>query len=189
MVIVFVEVANHNLSIKNVNNKALEAKAKHAAYQSRKRALETDRVTKMRREADAASKASKRLCESQEQAEKLQIQPVQPARETLKVKTRQKSEKLQIKPVKLARETVKVKTMSERRKAADRESKARKNHPHNSLPHLIDSFIAKTKQGPDYVCTSCHRLMYKQSVVPSMFTSIPKPILNCIGCRIYLHLL
>ena len=31
---------------------------------------------------------------------------------------------------------------------------------------MIDSFIAKTKQRPDYVCTSCHRLMYKQNVVP-----------------------
>ena len=29
---------------------------------------------------------------------------------------------------------------------------------------LIDSFIAKTRQGPDYVCVSCHRLMYKQTV-------------------------
>ena len=34
-----------------------------------------------------------------------------------------------------------------------------------SLQYVIDSFIVKTKQGPDYVCTSCHRLMYKQNVV------------------------
>ena len=31
--------------------------------------------------------------------------------------------------------------------------------------HVVDNFIVKTKHGPDYVCTSCHRLMYKQSVV------------------------
>ena len=30
----------------------------------------------------------------------------------------------------------------------------------------IDSFIAKTKQGPDYVCSSCRRLKYRQCVVP-----------------------
>ncbi len=35
-----------------------------------------------------------------------------------------------------------------------------------SLESAIDSFIAKTKQGPDYVCVSCHRLMYRQTVLP-----------------------
>ena len=92
-----------NLSIKN-NNKALEAKAKHAAYQSRKRALETDQVTEMRREADAASKASKRLCESQEQAEK------QKASDTTST----------------AKRDFESQDHAERRKAADRESKASK---------------------------------------------------------------
>ena len=70
----------------------------------------------MCREEDTASKARKRNCESQEQAEM--------------------------------------------RKAADRESKARKNHTYNSLTHT--SLIAKTKRGLDYVRTSCHRLIYKQ---------------------------
>ena len=97
---------------------------------------------------------------NRQKSEKFQIQPVQLARETLKVKTRQKGEKLQIEKVKLASDC-ESQDQAERRKAADRESKARKNHPHNSLTHLIDSFIVKTKQGPDYVCTSCHRVMYK----------------------------
>lgn len=34
------------------------------------------------------------------------------------------------------------------------------------LQPVIDSFIAKAKHGSDYVCTSCHRLMYRQTVVP-----------------------
>ena len=45
----------------------------------------------------------------------------------------------------------------------------KRHHKRNdlvSLQYVIDSFIAKTKQRPDYVCTSCHRLMYKQNVVP-----------------------
>ena len=33
------------------------------------------------------------------------------------------------------------------------------------VQHAIDSFIAKTKLRPDYVCTCCHHLMYKQTVV------------------------
>jgi len=30
-----------------------------------------------------------------------------------------------------------------------------------SIESVVDSFIANTKWNPDYVCTSCHRLMYK----------------------------
>ena len=35
-----------------------------------------------------------------------------------------------------------------------------------SVESVIDSFITKTKQGPDFVCSSCHRLMYQQTVMP-----------------------
>ena len=59
---------------------------------------------------------------------------------------------------------------SKQRKMADQVTTANKRHRKRSdvvsLQYVIDSFIAKTKQGPDYVCTSCHRLMYKQNVVP-----------------------
>ena len=30
----------------------------------------------------------------------------------------------------------------------------------------IASFLCKVKMGPDFVCTCCHRMMYKQNVVP-----------------------
>ena len=56
---------------------------------------------------------------------------------------------------------------SKKRKATDRERKVRKKHHfNNTLSSIITSFIDKTKQGPDYICISCHRLMYEQSVVP-----------------------
>ncbi len=31
---------------------------------------------------------------------------------------------------------------------------------------VIDDFMAKVRIGPDYVCTSCHRMLYRHSVVP-----------------------
>ena len=59
---------------------------------------------------------------------------------------------------------------SEQRKMADRVTTTNKRHrkisDFVSLQYVIDSFRAKTKQGPDYVCISCHRLMYKQNAVP-----------------------
>ena len=33
------------------------------------------------------------------------------------------------------------------------------------LDTAIADFLATTKEGPDYVCVSCHRLMYRQTVV------------------------
>ena len=56
----------------------------------------------------------------------------------------------------------------EHRRSSDRANKAKKRawgHPDMSIDNVIDCFIAKTRQGPDYVCTCCHRLMYKQTVV------------------------
>ena len=34
-----------------------------------------------------------------------------------------------------------------------------------SLDTVTADFLAKTKEGPDFVCVSCHRLMYRQTVV------------------------
>ena len=34
-----------------------------------------------------------------------------------------------------------------------------------SIEAAIDSFIAKTKQGLEYVCTCCHRVMYRECVL------------------------
>ncbi len=31
---------------------------------------------------------------------------------------------------------------------------------------VIDEFMAKIRIGPDYVCASCHRMLYRHSVVP-----------------------
>ena len=35
-----------------------------------------------------------------------------------------------------------------------------------SVEQAIVSFHSDNKNGPDFVCTSCHRLMYRKSVVP-----------------------
>ncbi len=53
---------------------------------------------------------------------------------------------------------------SQSRKKSDCKSHAHKRTQEIPLLSVIQSFVAKTKQGSDYVCKSCHRLMYKQSV-------------------------
>ena len=34
------------------------------------------------------------------------------------------------------------------------------------MEKCIADFQSKVKQGPEFVCTCCHRMMYKQTIVP-----------------------
>ena len=49
---------------------------------------------------------------------------------------------------------------------------------------LLNHFIGKTKEGPNYVCVSCHRLIYRQTVLSfskSKYTKAKKrPLLNTV---------
>ena len=43
-----------------------------------------------------------------------------------------------------------------------------------SMEKYITDFQSKIKQGPEFVCTCCHRLMYKQTVIPCTKTKYTK---------------
>ena len=34
------------------------------------------------------------------------------------------------------------------------------------IENAISTFLSKAKVGPEFVCTCCHRMMYKQTVIP-----------------------
>ena len=53
-----------------------------------------------------------------------------------------------------------------RRKQSNKEAMASKRKRNVSVEHAILSFHHDIKNGPDFVCTSCHRMMYRKSVVP-----------------------
>ena len=55
---------------------------------------------------------------------------------------------------------------SNQRRKANAACNAHRKALSESVQFVIRSFIMKTRQGPDYVCTSCRRLMYRQTVVP-----------------------
>ena len=118
------------------------------ACQTRKIALASEQQSEKRRKADSAHHADQRAHETQQESEKhRQVDSAHHAH-------------------KRALETPE---QSKRHRTADRIGTTNYRHHKRcnvSLQHGIDSFLAKTKQGPDYVCTSCHRLMYKQSVTP-----------------------
>ena len=86
-------------------------------------------------------------------------------REHLKlVETAQRQEKDRAcKVKKRASETV-VETVERQEK--DRACKAQKRALIVPIEKCIADFQSKVKQGPEFVCTCCHRMMYKQTVVP-----------------------
>ena len=52
-----------------------------------------------------------------------------------------------------------------------------------SIDNAVESFINKTKEGPNYICVSCQRLMYRQTVVSftkSKYTKAKTPLLNAV---------
>ena len=51
------------------------------------------------------------------------------------------------------------------RKKQDKMYKISKRTATVTIDSAISNFLGKIRQGPDYVCTCCHRMMYKQNVI------------------------
>ena len=60
-----------------------------------------------------------------------------------------------------------------------------------SIDNAIATFRSKARMGPDFVCTSCHRMMYKQNVVPCnklKYTKTSNEILEQVFCPEYSYI-
>ena len=115
------------------------------AYVAKKRASETPVETAHRREINRASTAKKRASETP-------IQTVQ---------------RQEINRASMAKKRA-SETQTERahRQQQNRVCMAEKRALFVSMEKCIADFQAKVKQGPEFVCTCCHRMMCKQTVVP-----------------------
>ena len=53
-----------------------------------------------------------------------------------------------------------------------------------SIDNAVTTFLAKVNKGPDYVCTSCHRMMYKENIVcnKSKYTKASNELLDQVFC-------
>ena len=50
---------------------------------------------------------------------------------------------------------------------------------------VTEEFLAKVKMGPDYVCTSCHRMMYMHTVVPFKYSKASPELLDKLSEHAY----
>ena len=77
---------------------------------------------------------------------------------------------------------------TERRKEKDRCSTASARAQSKSIDVVIQEFLAKVKVGPDYVCTCCHRMLYKHAVVcfnPTRYTKASPELLEGLSDNAY----
>ena len=130
------------------------------------RALETEEQTAKRRKSDRKRVRETRALETEEQTAKRRKSDRKRVRETRALETEEQTAKRRKSNRKRVRETRVLETEEQtaKRRKSDRKRVVQRRS-NVSVEAAIDLFITKTKQGPDYVCTSCHRLMYRANVV------------------------
>ena len=125
-------------------NTCISSRTRNAVYLAVKRTLETEEKTDKRRKLEKDRAIRNRTFETPEKAEKRRKLDKDRAIRNRIFETPEKAD-------------------NRRKLNKERETYRRSNV---SIDAAVNSFIAKTKQGPDYVCVSCHRLMYRQTVIP-----------------------
>ncbi len=131
---------------------------------ARKRACETHEESQSRKQANSECHARKRACETHEesQSRKQANSECHERKRAHETREQSQSRKKANSKRQASSRLCETSEQSQNRKKADLEHHA---HQQSSSQNIIDSFLAKTKQGPDYVCKSCHRLLYRQSVI------------------------
>ena len=106
---------------------------------------------------DKLRKAYKRAAESSEQA----LQRKQQNREHMaNFRANESSEQT------FHRKQQQREHMAKIRAIESSEQTLRRQQASNSVQQAIETFLTVIRNGPDFVCTCCHRLMYRNSVVP-----------------------
>ena len=109
------------------------------------RVLQSDSVKSVRQAKDKLCKASKRASETREQ--------------TLHRQQQDRVDKANMRATETCEQAL-------RRKQRQKESTTNKRNSIVSVEHAILVFHSDIKNGPDFVCVCCHRMMYRKSVVP-----------------------
>ena len=131
-------------------------KAKDKLQKATKRASETSEQTLQRQQQSRKHMASLRASETSEQ--------------TLQRQQQSRKHMASLRASETSEQTLHRKEQDRKHKATTR---AAKKASDVSVQQAIVSFHSDIKNGPDFVCTCCHRLMYSKSVVscnPAKYT-------------------
>ena len=72
-----------------------------------------------------------------------------------------------------------------RRKQSNKKAMASKRKNNVPVEHVILSLLHDIKNGADFVCTCCHRMMYRKSVVPCNLVCSAKADKNPYSAKPY----
>ena len=140
-------------------------KAKDKLQKATKRASETSEQTLQRQQRSRKHVASMRASETSEQ--------------TLHRRETDRSKKASMRASETIERTMHRKEQDRKHKATMR---AAKKASDVSVQQAIMSFHSDIKNGPDFVCSCCHRLMYNKSVVPCNLAKYSKCTNNLLEC-------
>ena len=161
------------------------------ACKAAKKDFESPSEKLVRQERDRACKAAKKDFESP--AEKLARQERDRACKAAKKDFESPAEKLarqeRDKACKAAKKDFESPSEKLARQERNRACKAAKRSSNISTEKVISNFHSLTKFGPEFVCTCCHRMMYKQSVVHckrSKYTKTSSTVLDQVFSDIYI---
>ena len=143
---------------------------------AKKRSSETDKQANERRVFIRECMAKKRSSESDKQADERracirECMAKKRSSETDKQADERKASNRQYMAMVRSNETVKA---ADKRKAKNRCFMSDSRSSVKPIDTIINEFLSKVCVGPEYICTSCHRMLYKHSVVTFRCTKYTK---------------
>ena len=141
-------------------------KAKNKLQKACKRAAESSEQTLHRQQNDREHKASVRAAESGEQ--------------TLHRQQQNKEHMASMRATETNEQTLQRQKQNKEHMGSIRAAKKANDV---SVEQAMVSFHSDIKNGPVFVCTCCHRLMYRKSVVPcntAKYSKCSNDLLNCV---------
>ena len=181
----------------SAKKKALESPSQRMArreqnktYTASKRALESPSESMARREQDRTYSAKKKALESpsQRMARREQNKTYTASKRALESPSERMARREQHRTYSAKKKALESPSQRMARREQERIYAAKKRAMNISIDNAIATFYSKAKMGPDYVCTICHRLMYKQTVVPcnkSKYTKASNDLLEQVFCADY----
>ena len=159
---------------------------------SRKRILQSPQEASYRKEQNKLAMTTKRILESPQDAfyRREQDKLMKSRKRILQSPQEASRRKEQNKLAMTTKRSLETKEDSNKRKASDKSAIKARRASSITIENAITAFLTKVKIGPEFVCTSCHRMMYKKCVVPFNRTKYKKPsfdVLNNVFCDEFKH--
>ena len=162
--------------------------AKDKLQKACKRAAESSEQTLHGQQSDREYKASMRAAESSEETLQRQqknrqhmasVRAAESSEQTLQRQQQNKQHMASVRAAESSEQTLHRQQQNKQHMASVRAAKK----ANVSIEQAIVSFHSDIKNGPDFVCTCCHRLMYRKSVVPcnpAKYSKCGNDLLNCV---------